>query len=104
MRRSQIDRLDQLIALVEQRRLSAHGRPCTHIYISGGLPDRQRVGHTVGQFRIHGGLPPLSYALDPYDADQKRKREEMEFARLCLLDALAARIDMLVTAASPIPQ
>jgi hypothetical protein len=64
MRRSQIDRIDALIRQVEQRRLPEHEQHPTVVYISGVLPNQQRVGIRVGRFQIFGGLPPLPYGPD----------------------------------------
>jgi hypothetical protein len=48
IRRSQINRLDALIALAERVRLPARGQPRQRIFIHGGLDNCQRVAHDVG--------------------------------------------------------
>jgi hypothetical protein len=94
LRRSQLDRLDALIAVAEARRLPAHLKPRTLILISGDLPNQQRIGIDVGtKFRIRGGLPPL-----PYDSSEAQLLHD---ARQRLTDVLVSFINMLATAGSP---
>jgi hypothetical protein len=95
MRRIRLNqRLDQLIAQAEQRRLPSERRPFTRIYITGGLPNQQAISQVIGQFRIYGGLPRLPYP--PSETQLLRQ------ARQRLTDALVARINSLWTAATPL--